>query len=226
MPSSLWPKLALLALLAPLATADIARESINFDFAWRFRYGPAPSNRQCGKMVTGVDYGVGGHQQHAATAAACCDACAAEPGCLAWDWNPDGSQDCWTKSVAQPVQNRSRISGTIAPATGPPPYAQPGFDDSTWSIIDAPHDMIVTRPFAEANGAKSGFRGRGEGWYRKHFVLPADWEGSAVWPVESVCRQRVSAARFTAAAASVLILAAACSCVMLATGSTSRAPST
>ena len=26
-----------------------------------------------------------------------------------------------------------------------------------------------------------GYLPRGSGWYRKHFTLPADWEGKSVW---------------------------------------------
>jgi len=55
------------------------------------------------------------------------------------------------------------------------------FDDSQWELVDAPHDMLIKQAFSESNEASQAFLPRNQGWYRKHFVLPADWKGSAVW---------------------------------------------
>ena len=57
------------------------------------------------------------------------------------------------------------------------------YDDSTWPLIDAPHDMLMgqRRQFIVSN-KNQGYIARGSGWYRKHFSLPAEWENSgAVW---------------------------------------------
>eukprot|EP00937_MAST-01D_sp_MAST-1D-sp2_P002119 g2119.t1 len=57
-----------------------------------------------------------------------------------------------------------------------------GYDDAEWELIDAPHDYIVTLPITNAttNSEASGFFPRANAVYRKHFVLPADWEGDYI----------------------------------------------
>eukprot|EP01060_Flectonema_neradi_P002083 TRINITY_DN1125_c0_g4_i1.p1 TRINITY_DN1125_c0_g4~~TRINITY_DN1125_c0_g4_i1.p1 ORF type:complete len:860 (+),score=185.18 TRINITY_DN1125_c0_g4_i1:47-2626(+) len=59
--------------------------------------------------------------------------------------------------------------------------SQPGFDDSTWSVVNAPHDMLIEQPYDPKASEKQAFIPRNVGWYRKHFKLPSDWEGSSVW---------------------------------------------
>eukprot|EP00755_Sulcionema_specki_P025189 Sspe_Gene.82763::Locus_54250_Transcript_1_1_Confidence_1.000_Length_519::g.82763::m.82763 len=59
--------------------------------------------------------------------------------------------------------------------------SQPGYDDSEWGVVSAPHDMLIVQPFDKQASEKQAFLSRGVGWYRKHFRLPEDWEGSAVW---------------------------------------------
>jgi hypothetical protein len=71
---------------------------------------------------------------------------------------------------------------TPVPAPGPPPPAAlPGFDDSSWKLIDAPHDMLIHQNFEPQNSEKMAFIARNSGVYRKHFKLPSEWKGSSVW---------------------------------------------
>jgi beta-galactosidase/beta-glucuronidase len=52
------------------------------------------------------------------------------------------------------------------------------FDDSSWSRVDLPHDWAISEPFdpnGHADTAKLPWLG--EGWYRKHFTLPAEAAG-------------------------------------------------
>ena len=79
-----------------------------------------------------------------------------------------------TLDAAAPAHPR----GGSAP---PPPQALPAYDDSSWALVDAPHDMGIEGAIAYTNPADQGFRQRTAGWYRKHFVLPNDWKGSSVW---------------------------------------------
>jgi beta-galactosidase len=54
--------------------------------------------------------------------------------------------------------------------------AQPLFADNAWRSVSVPHDWSIEGPFdqqAPARGA-GAFLPAGVGWYRKHFVLPAD----------------------------------------------------
>ena len=53
--------------------------------------------------------------------------------------------------------------------------AAPEFDDSSWRILDLPHDWAVEQPFAKNANLSQGYRARGFGWYRRSFKLdPAD----------------------------------------------------
>jgi beta-galactosidase len=53
---------------------------------------------------------------------------------------------------------------------------QPGFGDSAWRTVNLPHDWGIEGPFDEKApaGGAGAFLPAGVGWYRKHFVLPAD----------------------------------------------------
>ena len=78
-----------------------------------------------------------------------------------------------TLDAAAPAHSRG--------GSAPPPQALPAYDDSSWALVDAPHDMGIEGAIAYTNPADQGFRQRTAGWYRKHFVLPNDWKGSSVW---------------------------------------------
>src|SRR5271154_5612731 len=51
----------------------------------------------------------------------------------------------------------------------------PEFSDSSWKILDLPHDWSIEGPFGEKEPAGScgAYLPTGIGWYRKHFRLPA-----------------------------------------------------
>lgn len=73
---------------------------------------------------------------------------------------------------------------TVEPAhagQSPPPQALPAYDDASWKLVDAPHDMGIEGPIDYKFPADQGFRKRTAGWYRKHFQLPSEWKGSSVW---------------------------------------------
>ena len=76
---------------------------------------------------------------------------------------------------------------TAAPPPPPPPVdpndptAQPAFDDSSWEVVDTPHDFGITLKHDPANNPTQGFLPRASGWYRKHFSVPADWKGHSIY---------------------------------------------
>ena len=183
--------------LAAVASSSASRDVVNFDFSWKHHLGePRSANctSSCGE--DGFNYGTGGRMigvvAHA-DPSLCCAACAADPTCLAWDMvtedDPKDGQkkgSCWLKPTDAPkVANARRISGRLAPPDGPAlpdAWAQPGFDDSSWESVDAPHDMLIGGTFSQANSNHQAFLARGAGFYRKHFDLPAAWQhGSSVW---------------------------------------------
>ena len=54
------------------------------------------------------------------------------------------------------------------------------FDDSGWQALDLPHDFQFHQPWDEKAGGARGFKGQCEGWYRKTFYAPAEWQGLRV----------------------------------------------
>lgn len=68
-------------------------------------------------------------------------------------------------------------------ARGDQPGAQGvGFDDSTWRMVRLPHDWAIAGPYEpEGNPHTGKLPWKGEGWYRKHFVLSAADAGRRVY---------------------------------------------
>lgn len=162
-----------------IQSADVARERINFDFAWRHYLGTPPRGQQkCNSGTKGINYGDGGKRiKNIASPGDCCLKCAAENSCGCWDWNTV-SHDCWIKTNCQgKVNNTERYSGLL-PTT---PAWKRDYNDSDWQIIDAPHDMLIVQKYNKSANEKQAFLFRGVGWYRKHFNLPSEWKGSSIW---------------------------------------------
>jgi hypothetical protein len=86
------------------------------------------------------------------------------------------------KEVPPAIQDRTGVS-----------WKEPGCDDSAWLKVDVPHDFILPGdgedtsapdyPYSEAADSHHGYIPRDKaGWYRKHFTLPAAWDGQgASW---------------------------------------------
>eukprot|EP00729_Bicosta_minor_P016929 gene16929-8158_t len=193
----MWKTFGLICVLALTAPTE-CREKVNFDFAWRFKLNPhttppppspspsphpplpppspnPPPNRlaTCKNCKHGTNYGTGSISIiHTGTYNDCCTACAAQPEC-----------QCYLKDNADTSQQEDRWSGIMPanvsvtvhpspPAPSPPaPESQPGFDDSAWLVVDAPHDMLINQDYNPANSKGMGYLARGSGWYRKYVVL-------------------------------------------------------
>lgn len=54
------------------------------------------------------------------------------------------------------------------------------FDDSMWENISIPHDFSIDQEYSNTYEAESGFLPGGTGWYRKTFVLPAEYQGKTI----------------------------------------------
>lgn len=55
--------------------------------------------------------------------------------------------------------------------------AAPKFDDSSWMLLDLPHDWAVEGPFDPKENLAQGYRPRGISWYRRQFTLPKSDRG-------------------------------------------------
>jgi hypothetical protein len=190
------------SILTLFVLASASREVVNFDFAWRHHLGhdsgpspapPSPRQANCTAGEVGVNWGTGGRSHsNVHDVGKCCALCAADPSCGCWDLNTKEGE-CWTKSeCANKVSEKDRTSALLpganptpgpAPTPGgtPPSQALPGFDDSKWLLVDAPHDMLIHQAYDPNGSGKMAFIHRNVGWYRKHFKLPAEWKGSSIW---------------------------------------------
>lgn len=59
-------------------------------------------------------------------------------------------------------------------------FASPTLDDSTWRILDLPHDFQFEQPWTQAGGGARGFKPMCEGWYRKTFHANPLWKEKRV----------------------------------------------
>ena len=59
-------------------------------------------------------------------------------------------------------------------------FASPLLDDSSWRILDLPHDFQFEQPWTEDGGGARGFKPMCEGWYRKPFKANPLWKGKRV----------------------------------------------
>ena len=59
-------------------------------------------------------------------------------------------------------------------------FASPQLDDSKWRTLDLPHDFQFEQPWTEGGGGARGFKPMCEGWYRKTFMAPKEWQGLSV----------------------------------------------
>ena len=55
--------------------------------------------------------------------------------------------------------------------------AAPRFDDTSWRIVNLPHDWAVDQPCDSTANPTQGYRARGFGWYRRNFRLAPEDKG-------------------------------------------------
>lgn len=59
-------------------------------------------------------------------------------------------------------------------------FASPALDDSSWRVLDLPHDFQFEQPWTQTGGGARGFKPMCEGWYRKSFQANPLWKGKRV----------------------------------------------
>jgi beta-galactosidase len=55
--------------------------------------------------------------------------------------------------------------------------AAPAYDDTSWRLVNLPHDWVVEGPFDKNANLSQGYRPRGVAWYRRSFRLPESDRG-------------------------------------------------
>ncbi len=81
----------------------------------------------------------------------------------------------FAKAQAPPMRPKSP---SIVLKTGP---ASADFDDSSWRVVELPHDYIVQGNFDPHANANHGFLPLYPAWYRRHFNLAVSDRGNSVW---------------------------------------------
>lgn len=117
-----------------------------------------------------------------ATTVADCIASACEQGASVWQLcSPANSSECGKITrkkmcwVGNPSACASKdanwISGAQAtptpgptPSPTPPPPARPGYDDSKWDVVDAPHDFLVSTGYNANAGNGQGSIPKNVSW--------------------------------------------------------------
>ena len=174
-----------------MGDALMGREVMVFDYAWRFYLGDIDGNYSCPadtfpENLTGIEV-QGLHHTGATTLDQCRGDCCAEGDCEVWQWGGQPEEEhlgCWIGLHGE--ENKSpRWQGGGRNGTGPtPPPATSGpttrnFDDSSWELVDAPHDGMIGGVFSQSASESHGYLPFNTTWYRKHFNLPAEWEGNS-----------------------------------------------
>lgn len=88
----------------------------------------------------------------------------------------------WLLPTANPFTTNAparRLRGNFGDGIA---FAQPGFDDRGWRLLNLPHDFGVEAPFDQAlDGATGKLPWWGVAWYRKHLDLPAADMGQKIY---------------------------------------------
>ena len=82
-----------------------------------------------------------------------------------WRYIPDPNGPAHGGNAHGPV-----VNSTAPPANAK--FAQPGFEDSTWAVVDIPHDATVTGDYAPHEDGGEGFLPLARTWYRKKLSIP------------------------------------------------------
>ena len=170
------------------SSESAGRESVPFDYGWRFRFGHAPdgapgpgnteftdiSNQEC----TNMD-----HNPNRFTRDDCWIACSYNPDCMVWQQSGSGCLHGGADAVCTSSKHGKQYGGqrkSAPPVKTDYQFAGKSFDASSWKVVDTPHDFVVTGDFVEMPDNHHGFLPRNVSWYRKSFHVPSDWKGSHI----------------------------------------------
>ena len=168
------------------ASLSLGRETVLFDFGWRMTLGDIGNAGNCPASSFPTNFSnvecLGLQQAQAHSSDECRGACCLDMNCAIWQYAND--QGCWignSNDCNHP--NNDWVGGgrqTPAPPSPNGPTSR-SYDDSTWEIIDAPHDSLITGIYNQTEIRGQGYLPKNTTWYRKHFNIPTERKGQAVW---------------------------------------------
>jgi len=88
-----------------------------------------------------------------------------------------------TSQAQKPLERNQLFDDNWRFSLGSNPEAvKPAFDDSNWRTLDLPHDWSIEGTIEKSNpmGIAGGYFPAGEGWYRKTFHVPSNWQGKRI----------------------------------------------
>ena len=91
----------------------------------------------------------------------------------------------WLLPTSAELTTNAVLLAKSLPAANPAgdvAYAQPGFNDSQWRLLNLPHDWAIEGPFKQEYASATGkLPYWGVAWYRKHLELPASDAGEKIF---------------------------------------------
>eukprot|EP00056_Hartaetosiga_gracilis_P011561 m.175817 g.175817 ORF g.175817 m.175817 type:complete len:1026 (+) comp13521_c0_seq1:161-3238(+) len=170
------------------------RVSVNFNYGWRFRFGHAPDGQEgpspCGfEPISSkplVCNGINNNPNRFAIGD-CAEACCYNPDCYLWTivgktcWHGGKNASCVENEKGR-AYDGTGVRTSVSPIRTDYEFAKADVNDTTWDIVDAPHDFLITNSyFSPLANMKHGHIMRNVSWYTKHFHLPEEFSGSNVY---------------------------------------------
>jgi hypothetical protein len=177
--------LLLLLSLVSLSASGPGTEGVNFDFGWRFSKESGVDihcdNNAFPQNFSSIEC-LGLRSNDAKSAADCLNACCGQFTCLIWQYSK--TKGCWIgQSDDCKHPNKEWLGGGRNSSVTPPipKQAATNYDDSSWEVIDVPHDGLIDGMYNQSGVQGHGYLPIQMVWYRKHFNLPSDWKGQSIW---------------------------------------------
>ena len=195
------PLLLLLLLLLGSFARALVRHPI--DFGWRFHLGDPGRQDLCPgggadpfTALNGTACSTWGHvNPHGGLSVDECRlACCGDPQCAGWlhakgyCYIGDSNYSCAATSDAKGnVGGIRTIPAAVAmPADGGPQTAE--FEDSTWRVVNIPHDYVVEQAPDESLEGNHGYRAKNISWYRRNITVPGNAAGPVFLEFDGVYR--------------------------------------
>ena len=99
--------------------------------------------------------------------------------CIAIPWRREGASGAGRPMCRARRSARARHARNGGDRRGAGADAE-AFDDSSWTVVDLPHDYSIDQEYTKTGEAESAYKPGGIGWYRKSFEVGKDLAGKRV----------------------------------------------